>query len=396
MSFQDRGTINFLHASIGRGHPHYLDGIVESLPADRVGEVTDVFASTSGLGRAAWRAVRAVYMNGGRGGWRSLLYNRLRAAGDYNRPGPVQVIMGRALREKYVKDPEPLVVAHPLLAAILRGKPNLFYQHGELAAPRECWVEGGQRICVPLPQTADVFLAAGFDASQLFVSGLCIEPALVAQAEGAFAVRAERLAGNEPLCGGYFSSGAEPRPHVESLARAAASAVAAGGHAVIVARRSGQLASQVTRHFAAGACELQTLIDPLDLPPDLPPALLCIYDDRRELNEYTARLFGRFDYFVSPAHERSHWALGVGLPMFVTEPVIGSYASANREFVLAASVAEVIPDPQAATRHGDRLGELRRTEGLQAMARAGWGRHEIRGFANIAEMLLGSGVQGLP
>jgi hypothetical protein len=388
MGASDFAIINFLYASIGRGHPHYLDGIVESLPRERVGRITDVFASTSGPARAAWRAVRTVYMNGGRGGWRSVLYNRLRAAGDYNRPGPLQRIMGRGLREMFVEGTEPLVVAHPLLAAILRGKPNLLYQHGELAAPRECWVRGEQRICVPLAQTADVFRAAGFDGSRLFVSGLCIEPALVAQAEDAFTARVKRLNGSEALCGGYFSSGAEPRPHVESLAAAAASAVGAGGHAMIIARRGGHLAKRVTRHFASLARDVEIAIDPLDLPARLPPALLCIYDDRRELNEYTARLFQRFDYFVAPAHERSHWALGLGLPMFVTEPVIGSYAAANRQFVLEASAAAVIADPGAAARLGDRLGELRRSGGLESMARAGWGRCDIEGFANIAGLLM--------
>jgi hypothetical protein len=302
MSYQGSGRINILYTNIGRGHPHYLDGIVESLPQDRLGRVGDVFTATSGLGRAAWRTARVVYLNGGRGGWRSMLYNRLRTGGDYNRAGPLQRVMGRALRKTYLRDPEPLVVGHPLLAAILNGKPNLFYQHGELAAPRECWVRGGHRLFVPLPETADAFIAAGLDPAQLFVSGLCIEPELVAQAEGALKGRLERLGASGSLCGGYFSSGAEPRGHVRSLAAAAASAVDAGGHAVMIAARAGYFAEQVGRRFAPANHDLQITVDPLDLPERLPRALLCLYDDRRELNDYTSRLCVRTGRWAWACH----------------------------------------------------------------------------------------------
>jgi hypothetical protein len=116
------GRINFLYTGIGRGHPHYLDGIVECLPPERVGNVTDVFAETSGAARAAWSLARSVYQGGGRSPALSAIYNRLRASGDYNRGGTLQGVMGRPLRRTYVDDPVPLVVAHPILAAILKNK----------------------------------------------------------------------------------------------------------------------------------------------------------------------------------------------------------------------------------------------------------------------------------
>ena len=155
----------------------------------------------------------------------------------------------------------------------------------------------------------------------------------------------------------------------------------------MIATRSGPFAEQVERHLAAGMRDLQIIVDPLDLPTILPRALLCLYDDRRELNDYTARLFEHFDYFVAPAHERSHWALGLGLPMFVVEPVVGSYAAANRDQLLAASVVEVIAEATEAASFGERLEKLRRAGALQAMAESGWGRYDRKGFANIARML---------
>ncbi|MGD2215710.1 MAG: hypothetical protein PVJ64_03095 [Gemmatimonadales bacterium] len=364
------GQTNFLYTDIGRGHPHYLDGIIECLPPEHIGTVSDVFAETSGLARAAWRLARSVYQYGGRSPALSALYNRLRAQGDYNRGGTLQGIMGRPLRRRYVDDPLPLVVAHPILAAILRDKQNLLYQHGELAAPRESWVKGQHRTIVPTARTADAFIAAGIAADSLFVSGLCIEPALLEQAEAAFNARLDRLAGSDPLCGAFFSSGAEPRRHVASLAAAARSAVAAGGRAIVFARRGGALKARLTR-----------------MPGERAGLTLCLYDGRQELNQLTQASFADFDYFVAPAHERTHWTLGLGLPMFVVGPSLGSFSPLNRELLLTARVAKTMDDEHAAAWLGKALGRLQQTGELRAMAEAGWGRFDRRGFDNIAEML---------
>ena len=67
MTPDSQTAIEFLYTNIGRGHPHYLDGIVESLSKERVGRVTDVFAVSAGIERAAWKTVRTVYRVGGRG-----------------------------------------------------------------------------------------------------------------------------------------------------------------------------------------------------------------------------------------------------------------------------------------------------------------------------------------
>jgi hypothetical protein len=362
--------INFLYTDIGRGHPHYLDGIVECLPKDSIGDVTDVFTETSGLSRAAWGLARSVYERGGRNPALAALYNRLRTHGDYNRGGTLQNVMSRPLRRRYDDDPAPLVVAHPVLAAVLKDRRSLFYQHGEIAAPRESWVRGLHRTIVPTGATADAFVAAGIEAESLFVSGLCIEPGLVAQADGAFSSRLERLSGSDPLCGAFFSSGAEPRAHVEALAAAAASVVSAGGRALVFARRGGALAGRLAQ-----------------TPGAEPRPTQILHDGRLELNELTRTWFGDFDYLVAPSHERTHWALGLGLPMFIVGPSVGSFAPLNREALLAGGVARDLEDKRAASVIYAALENLRRRGALQAMAEAGWGRFDTRGFHNIAEML---------
>jgi hypothetical protein len=387
MSSDSFPPVNFLYTNIGRGHPHYLDGIIECLPPHRVGRVIDVFRATSGLSRAGWKLARLVYHSGGRGRRYAAFYNRLRSRSDYNRGGLVQSIMGRPLRQEFLKDAAPLVVAHPALVAMLEGKHGLIYQHGEIAAPRESWVRGRHWVIVPLAETADTFRAAGFAPDRLFVSGLCIEPGLVAQAEDALNERLQRLAGWDPLCGAFFSSGAEPREHVQTLTAAALSTVATGGRVRIFARRSGLLAVRASARLAAEKRDLVSVRSPEDLPAEPPQAVICLYNDRRELNESTERLFASFDYFVAPAHERTNWAVGLGLPMFVLDPPLGSFAPLNREFLLAQSVAQVIGGVREASRFGETLGELRGTGALRGMAEAGWGRFETRGFFNIAEFL---------
>jgi hypothetical protein len=387
MTSGDAARVNFLYTNIGRGHPFYLDGIIECMAPESVGTVTDVFSSSSGLARRTWKLARFLYHSGGRGGGLSALYNRLRNRNEFDRGGLAQRIMGRPLQDLFADDPTPLVIAHPILAAILREKPNLFYQHGEVVAPRESWVRGRHRILVPLPETADQLVAAGFAAENLFVSGLCIEPGLVVQAERAFEARLSRLAGTTSLCGAFFSSGAEPREHVGALASAAFSAVAGAGKALVFARRSGLLAARTVARFARGGRELECARSPDELPDRPSDALLCLYDDRRELNEHTEKLFERFDYFVAPAHERTNWALGLGLPMFVVDPSVGSFPPLNREFLLANRVARVITDSREAGAFGETVKKLRETGELRDMAEAGWRRFEVRGFFNIAEML---------
>ena len=389
MTPDSQTAIEFLYTDIGRGHPHYLDGIVESLSKERVGGVTDVFAVSAGIERAAWKMVRTVYRVGGRGGVFSKVYSRARAASDYNRHGFPLGILGRGLTRTFLDDAYPLVVAHPLLVALLRNRPNLFYQHGEVVAPHESLVRGDHRIIVPFEETADSFMRAGLGEEQIFVSGLCIEPALVSQAERALSERVERLSGLSPLSGAFFSSGAEPRAHINSIVSAALSAAGKGGRVLVFAHSSGTLRKHAHRSFAASGCDLVEATNVSDEETEHVRALLCIYENRRQLNDLTARFFPLFDYFVAPSHERTNWALGLGLPMFVVDPPLGSYAPLNRQILVKNGVARIICYKKDALHFGEDVGQLQKTGELQRMAEASWQRYDIDGFAKIAEMLAG-------
>ena len=225
-------TVDFLYTDIGRGHPFYLDGILESLPLSARGDITNVFAATSGLAHAVWCAARAAYRLGSSCGGQTSFYSRLRHATDYSSPGPLLRIAGQPLQRRFAGRKRPLVVAHPILTALLRGHPNLIYQHGEVVVPPECLVHGEHTILVPTGDVAQVVIEAGASRENLIETGLCIEPALANRAAAMQEQRQQRYGEPGMLTGGFFSSGAEPASHVNALITAAISTLLRGGRAL--------------------------------------------------------------------------------------------------------------------------------------------------------------------
>ena len=384
--------IEFLYTDIGRGHPSYLDGIIEALV--RRGEIglvrgeTDVFAVSSGLSKLAWRLARGLYHVGSSGGSGARLYNRLRSDADYNRPGVMLRLLGRSIARTYMSRPWPLVVAHPILVAILKGKQQLLYQHGELATPSESLVRGASRVLAPTGETARAFVESGYAPKDVVVTGLCIEPSLVRQAEDAFESRLERLRSIEERTGAFFSSGAEPKSHVRMLTSAIESIVRSGGRAILFAQRGGRFQRAAVTHFERRKLRFSVLDDrePMATRPEV--ISVVTFASRRELAHRTAQLFPEFDYFVAPAHERSNWALGLGLPMFIVGPQIGSFAPLNREHLISAGVAKPLETINDARDLGTEVNGRHTIDSLVEMAQVGWGRHPVNGFEKIAEFLV--------
>ncbi len=384
--------IEFLYTNIGRGHPSYLDGIIEALV--RRGEIglvrgeTDVFAVSSGLSKLAWRLIRGLYHVGSSGGPGGRLYNRLRKDADYNRPGVMLRLLGRSIARTYMSRPWPLVVAHPILAAILKGKQQLIYQHGELVAPSESLVRGASRVLAPTEETARAFVESGYAPEDVVVTGLCIELSLARQAEDAYEGRMERLRRIEERTGAFFSSGAEPKSHVGMLTSAIESIARAGGRAIVFAQRGGRFQRACVTRFERRELSFSVLDDraPMATKPDV--ISVVTFASRRELAHRTAQLFPCFDYFVAPAHERCKWALGLGLPMFIIGPEIGSFAPLNRERLISAGVAEPLDTIDDARDLGTQVNGRHTTDPLVDMAQAGWGRLPINGFEKIAELLV--------
>jgi hypothetical protein len=325
-----------------------------------------VFDVSRGLSLLAWRSVLASYHLAGRGGVVAAVYHRLRGTVDYNERSTLLGILGRDIR-RWAGESGALVVDHPALVAALGDRPDVWYMHGEMAAPPEVVVHGAARIFVPLEDTAGEFVRGGVHPERVLVTGICVEPDLVADALVRLDERKERIASEGPLTVAFFSSGAEPREHVRELALAVEAVGRAGHRALVFAARGGRL-ERATR--ARGA-----------------PVELVGFDGREELDRLTALHFGAFDVVVSPPHERSNWAIGLGVPFFLVGPDIGPFAPRNRALLLRAGVAAEIVSPDEARRFAETLARLRSSGHLLQMAENGAGR-SFRGFDRAAVHLI--------
>ncbi len=381
----------FIYTDIGRGHPFYLDGIREALIRQKslglVRGQTNVFELSRGLSLAAWKLVRKTYRLGASDGTLGKLYSRLRLGADYNQPSLTLNILGADIRRACREITGPIVVAHPILVAILKGRPGLFYQHGELAAPREALVRGAECVFVPTEDAAEPFVSSGYGRDQVFVSGLCIEGGLVRQAEEVFAARLLRINGQGPLTGAYFSSGAEPKTHVDKLVNSAGHAIASGGKAIVFAVGGGRFYRRAAELFQRWQVDYRDIDSSDFIPAELPSALVVTYSSRRELDIFTDKLFAFFDYLVAPSHERSNWALGLGLPMFVVEPTYGPFAPVNADILYRSGVARSL-DEAASSGFGQLLRDLRQRGYLSEMSESGWKKHCINGFKSIAKFFI--------
>lgn len=386
-----RSKIEFLYTDIGRGHPSYLDGIIEAMV--RSGEVgavsrsSNVLEQSRGISRLAWKAVRWLYREGSSGGVIGHIYRNLRHNTSYNESSVAMRVLGRDLCSQYMDGNYPLVVAHPLLVGLLRGRSNIIYQHGELVVPEESLVHGAMQVFVPASEVADQFMQFGYTKSQVIVTGLCIEPSLVAQVLDSYDLRQERLYGSGSLTGAFFSSGAEPEDHVKSLVEGAWSCVSKGHRTIIFAKAQGCLAEAIQARFGQLDSNFLSISGKTPVVDSLPEAVLITHRNRREENVLTAQLFTEFDFFFAPAHERTNWAVGLGLPMFVVGPDFGSYAPLNHRLLIDKGVAEMLEDEDQASQLGEKVHQMKINGILAEMSRRGFQPDRINGFETIARFL---------
>jgi hypothetical protein len=368
-------VISLLCSDVGRGHPFYLDGVRRALEGGGRGGLiareATVFEVSRGTSLLAWRAVRWSYRIAGRGGPIGALYQRFRSEMDYDRDSAVLRILGRDLRS-WAGDEGLLLVDHPAIVGALGGRPRVWYVHGEMVAPPEAIVRGAAGILVPTPKVADRFADGGVPRERIHITGICVENELLPIAQAALEERRRRLAAGGPLTLGFYSSGAEPGAHVASLAAGVAAAIRGGHAAIVVARRGGRLDRSV------GSSRL-------DLGGKGPEIVR--FSTRRELDQRTAEIFPRLDVVVSPPHERSNWAVGLGLPFLLVGPDFGPFAPRNRDLLLRAGVAIEIHTPTDAERLAEILGELQSRHLLERMCESGTGR-PIDGFAQAARILV--------
>ena len=363
-----------ISSEIGRGHPSYLDSVLTAL-SRRPGFSPDLLRSetlqdiVAGLSAAGWKTVRSLYRVGARGGLFTSTYNRARR--NTNPAGLSLKLLGARLRQRCAGFKGVCLVEHPLVARILAPVCRVAYLHGEMAAPASSAVPEAWRILVPLEETAREMTRQGTPGSRLVVTGLVIEPGLVERGRATYDHRLARYESTDPLLVAFFTSGAYPRPHVEQLAAGVGSCVDAGHRVVVFAgtdrRESGRIRSRLP-----GSSRLQFIAS----------------RTRQEESDRTAELFPGFDAFVAAAHERTNWAVGLGLPMFAFDPDIGPFAPLNRALARELGVLRPIGGRSGAHSLGERLSRLRRAGELASIARNGFGGLSTDGAECIAAFLL--------
>jgi hypothetical protein len=240
-----------------------------------------------------------------------------------------------------------------------------------MAAPREAAVRGAARTLVPLTETADALARHGVARERILVTGICVENELLDGAAAGIAARQARLSGAGPLTVAFFSSGSEPVRHVETLAAGACALAHDGRHrALVLARRDGLLLAAVRREAArAGASpEVRT------------------FDSREELDRLTAERFAAIDVVVSPPHERSNWAVALGVPFLLVGPDLGPFAPRNRALLRSRRVAVELESRLRALALPARIDRLLGEGELAAMSRRGVGP-PYRGFEAAAAFL---------
>ena len=109
---------------------------------------------------------------------------------------------------------------------------------------------------------------------------------------------------------------------------------------------------------------------------------------RQQETTRTAEIFPEMDVMVAAAHERTNWAVGLGLPMFVLLPHIGPFASLNYRFADEQDVCLPVTTLVDAERLGLTISEMRRTGRLKQMADNGYNRLPTDGATRIARHLL--------
>jgi hypothetical protein len=378
---EPKGKIVALYSDIGRGHPSYLDSLLYLLKIKYPSLITrTVFEESKGLSLLSWRFIEWLYNISGKGELHTRFYNYVRRRSQTgSEESLVERLLSRDLKRAYKDSRGICLVDHPLIARSLADVCRVWYVHGEIAAPAECAVKGAGNIFVPLVETKEKLIAHGADENAIVVCGLMIEPPLVESAEEVYQKRLARIESNRPLTVGLFTSGAYPKEHMEKIIAGAESVIREGMRAIIFCGTNPHKLEWVKSK--AKTWRIRITEEKEENTPEAEDfdLLLVARKNRWEDTLRAVQLIPQLDAFVAASHERTNWAVGLGLPMFVLFPLIGTFASQNYEFAQKQGVVYPVESLGKAKRLGLLLRELREDGRLMQMSQNGFGVHNIGG-----------------
>jgi hypothetical protein len=348
-----------------------------------------VFEESKGISLLSWRFLLWLYRISGKGGLATPFYNLIRRRSGDNSPDSLTIkILGRDLKRAYKNFPGICLIDHPIIAKVLANVCRVWYVHGEIAAPEECAIPGVEKILVPLEETKQKLAACGAGKEAIEVCGLMIEPGLVDSAEISYRRRLERINSGLPLTIGLFTSGAYPKEHMEKIILGARSVIEAKMKVVIFCGTNPHKFRWMINEFTnlrVKIIEDKEETFNRDIDYDL---WLVFRKTRQEDTQRAVELVPLLDVFAAASHERTNWSVGLGLPMFVLFPLIGTFASQNFEFAQRQKVVYPLDTKEKAKNLGEILSGFRQNSQLLEMARNGFGVHKIIGVENVVSVLL--------
>ena len=412
----DERQILCLSTEIGRGHPSYLDSVFElltdkfrSATPPKAGSPSEakspalrtqaeairlsyrtVFELSRGISFISWKLAEKLYLIGGRGGMMTNFYNRFRRS--QRAEGFLALrILGRDLQRSLRGFQGICLVEHPLVAKILAGVCRVWYVHGEIAAPKECAIKGVEKIFVPTEETKNKLIVCDSDPSSLVVTGLLIEPGLKKIAQNSFDQRKQRIKSETQLTVGFFTSGAYPKEHIQKIIAGAKSVLEQNMRAIVFAGTNERICKKIENEISKWKVRL--VMDKEDLLPSEKDwdIMLVSRKTRQRETLRTVELFPLLDLFVAASHERTNWACGLGLPIFVLSPLIGTFAQQNFEFTQKQGVAYPLESLGSAEDLGKTIHTLREDGNLFQMAENGFGLFTIDGAEKVVKQIFADG-----
>ncbi len=385
--------IEFLYSDLERCRSVFVDGILETLLRNRqislVRNESDVDQHTEGMSRVSWRLLRRVYRNRLEPDMLTRVSRRVWLRRGWSPRGRLLRLLRRDLRNVYLGHDRPLVVDHAVLPLLIRAGGGIVYNHGEMGFGRENAATAADVVLVPTSGVADRYIAAGVDKERIIVTGLCIEPALIAQAMTAFEQRLTRIEDGGVITGGIFVDETEPSHQVREVTESVVSVCRQGGGRLFVfCQSSGYLSRRLAAELTRQGLPWGYVDSAQGIGAELHPVTLVQTENRRQERGLVARLFADLDYVVAPPREKLLWAVGLGLPLIwlrkgFTEAELDSEQLGN-----SLGVARSIHVGRGKTMLGPLVNMLQDSGELAKMARVGWGKYPLDGFEAVAKILV--------
>jgi hypothetical protein len=384
-------SIVAIFTDIGRGHPNYLDSVLRHIRQNtpecykRI-QCLSVIPESHGISKFGWHVVKILYQVGSRGGRVSAIYSGFRKSQSVSdRSSLFMGILRRDLLRQLSGFTGKCLVAHPVIAAMLKERHRVFYLHGEIAAPLESAVAGLDKIYVPISETGDMMVERGVDVNSVKVTGLILEPELSDDVVSCAEARVRRINDSDmPLQIGFFISGAYPSVHVDSMIRGAVSCDAIGLKVRFFwgtsRRQVKRLLRRLRKYFNA------VLIDDTGEAPAVnsDDVVVVTADDRESETISSLRYLPSLDVICAAPHERTNWAVGAGLPMIAIVPPVGTFAPQNLEYMRKMGCCKSISTREEFDRLGDMVLQMRTSGRLETMVQNGLAITSINGAQEVA------------